>query len=448
MKDGNHVLYGHFGDEYMTLTRGDGVYVFDKHGQRFLDAAGGVCVVNIGYGVSEILDVMSKQAEILPFAYGGTVDNEPKQILASKLQDWAPPGMGETKTLFSSSGTEANEGAIRLAYQYHWERGNETKSKIIGRWQSYHGNTAGALAISGRTSWRKKHDLLLPDVPHIPPPYCYRCPWGLSYPGCALVCADELRRVISQEGPENIAAFIVEPIVGTSMSGVVPPPEYYGLIREICDQYDVLLIVDEVMTGIGRTGKKWGIDHWGVTPDIITSSKGISGGYAPLGAVILGEKVWKPIQGGSGEVTYGSTYGGNPLSCAVGVAVLNYIETHNLVERAGSMGEKLLSAFHDKLADLPNVGDIRGKGLLLGVELVLDKKTKETFPTEWNVSHKIEMEARNYGLIILAGVSGLVDGASGDHVEIAPPYIIDDDHVEFIASNVKRSIENVVGSLR
>lgn len=446
MTDRNHVLYGLFGQRYVTITRGEGVYLYDDAGKRYLDAVGGVCVVNIGHGVPEILNAMAAQAAQVAYTYGGIVDNQPRQQMAGKLQEWAPAGMGETKTLFLSGGAEANEGALKLAYQYHWERGKPAKRKVIGRWQSYHGNTIATLSMSGRTTWRNRPNVLLLDFPHIPPPYCYRCPWGKTYPGCGLPCAYELRRVIRQEGTDNIAAFIAEPVIGTSMSAVVPPPEYYPIIREICDEYDVLFIVDEVMSGVGRTGKKWGIEHWDVTPDIITASKGLAGGYAPLGAVILSEKVWKPIAEGSKSVTHSCTYGGNPVSCAVGVTVLDYIEKHDLVSRAGEMGDRLLARLREGLTDLPYVGDVRGKGLFAGIELVQDKETKEPFPPEWDVGFKIELEAIKNGLLILAGVTGLIDGVAGDHLELVPPYIIEDEHIDFIVTTLRKSIEDVIRS--
>ena len=442
----NHVLYGSFDGHYVTMTRGDGVYVYDGDGNRYLDAVGGVCVVNIGHGVQEIIDAINEQAAVLTYTYGGTVDNEPRQRLARKLQDWAPPGMGHTRTLFCSGGAEANEGALKLAYQYHRERGNPTKRKVIGRWQSYHGNTVATLSVSGRTAWRSSNSPLLIDLPHIPPPYCYRCPWDLTYPGCGLTCATELQRVIRQEGAENIAAFIAEPIIGTSMSAVVPPDEYYGIIRDICDENDILLISDEVMSGVGRTGKNWAIEHWGVAPDIITSSKGLAGGYSPLGALILGEKVWTAIADGSGRVSHSSTYGGNPLSCAVGLAVLDYIEEHGLVARAGEMGDRLIAALEEALLDIPYVGDVRGRGLFAGVELVAGKETKKPFPVEWDIGHRVEADALKNGLLVLAGVTGLVNGAAGDHIELVPPYVIEDEHVEFIVSTLRDSILSVCGN--
>ena len=443
----SNVLYGSMATKYRTLVRGEGVFVYDDTGKKYLDAASGVGVVNIGYGVEEVIQAMEKQARTLPFSYGGLVDNEPRRELARIIQHWAPAEMGETKSFFCSGGAEANEAALKIAYQYHWERGKPNKRKIVGRWQSYHGNTIGALSMSGRTKWRTMHSPFLLDFPHIPPPYCYRCPWGKSHQTCKLECAQELNRVILQEGPENVAAFIAEPIIGTSMSAVVPPPEYYPIIREICDEYELLFIVDEVMSGIGRTGKNWGIDHWGVIPDMITTAKGISSGYVPLAALIVSEKVWHAIAKGSQQLMHSYTYSGNPLSCATGVAVMQYIEEHDLVRRADMMGEGLLDMLREELGQLPFVGDIRGKGLFVGIELVADKETKEPFPAEWNVTVMVEEEAFENGLIVLGGVPGLIDGKAGDHIELVPPYIVEVDHLEFIVKTLKKSILSVVSKL-
>lgn len=446
-ENGTHVLYHEFGKTYKTVTRGEGVYVFDQDGKRYLDAIGGVGVANIGHGVKEVVEAITHQAQTLAFSYSGLVNNGPMQELASKLQGWAPAGMGETKTLFSSGGGEANEGALKLAYQYHWERGKPSKQKIIGRWQSYHGNSIGALSMSGRTQWRRMHSPYLLDFPHISPPYCYRCPWDRSYPGCGMACAEALRRVIRQHGPENVAAFIAEPVIGTSMSAIVPPPEYYPIIREICDEYDVLLIVDEVMSGIGRTGKKWGINHWQVTPDMITTSKGVSGGYAPLGTCTLRDKVWQAIANGSKAVMHSCTYGGNPLSCATGVAALNYIEAHNLVARAGEMGDRLMSKLEAGLGDVPYVGQVRGKGLFIGIEIVADRETKEPFPPDWGVTHRIEEETFENGLLILGGVTGLINGVGGDHFELLPPYTVEDEHLDFMVATVREAILKATSEL-
>ncbi len=444
----SHVLHGQFTKRYPTFVRGDGCYVFDVSGKRYLDAIGGVGVVNIGHGVEEVVKAIAEQAQTLAFTYGGVADNRPREKLAEKLQQWAPTGMGETRIFFCSGGAEANEAALKLAFQYHWERGQPTRRKVIGRWQSYHGNTIATLSLSGRTSWRRMYGPLLLDFPHIPPPYCYRCPWGRTYPECRLPCATDLRKIIQQEGPENIAAFIVEPIIGTSMSAVVPPAEYYPLIRQVCDEFDILLIADEVLSGVGRTGQKWGINHWDVSPDILTTSKGISGGYAPLGVAMLSEKVWKTISDGSQRVMHSYTYGGNPMCCAAGVAVLDYIERFDLVSRAGVMGEKLLGMLREQLGDSPHVGDIRGRGLFIGLEIVSDKETRNPFPLEWNVTARIEEAAFERGLLVLGGVEGLIDGASGDHLELLPPYTIEDDHLDFIVHTLGESIKEVLSQTR
>ncbi len=429
------------------MVEGEGVYVFDDEGNRYLDAIGGVGVVNIGHGVEGPIQAMADQTRKLAFTYGGEADNQPRQRLAAKLQSWSPPGMGETRSWFASGGGEANEGALKLAYQYHWERGDRTRHKIVGRWQSYHGNSIGALSMSGRTAWRRMFSPYLLDFPHIPPPYCYRCPWDLSHPECGIQCARELERVVKQEGPETVAAFIAEPVIGTSMSAVVPPPEYYPMVREICDRYGLLLIVDEVMSGVGRTGENWGIDHWDVTPDMITTAKGISGGYAPLSGLILHEKVWQTIADGSGKPMHSTTSSGNPVSCAAGVAVLDHIEEQNLVTRAGQMGEKLLRRLRERLGESPYVGDVRGKGLFIGVELVADKETKAPFPATWEITGRVEHAAFEQGLMLLGGVPGLLDGVGGDHFEILPPYTIDDDHVAFIVDTIEAAIDRVTGEL-
>jgi adenosylmethionine-8-amino-7-oxononanoate aminotransferase len=423
------------------------VYVFDDRGQQYLDAVGGVGVVNIGHGVEEVIQAITRQARLLSYNYCGTADNVPRQQLAEKLQQWAPAGMGHTRTLFCSGGAEATEAALKLAYQYHWERGRPGKQKVIGRWQSYHGNTIGALSAGGRTSWRKMHSPYLLNFPHIPPPYCYRCAWNAAYPGCGMQCAYELRRAIRQEGAETVAAFIAEPIIGTSLSAVVPPPEYYGIVRDTCDAYDVLFISDEVLTGVGRTGERWGIDHWKVAPDIITTAKGLGSGYSPLAAVIVRDRVWQAIAEGSRHVMHSYTFGGNPLSCAAGVAVLSYIEQHDLVSRARAMGDRLLMKLQAGLSGIPCVGEVRGKGLYVGVELVADKETRVPFPVEWDVAHRVQQAAFDHHLMILTGVTGLVDGIAGDHFELMPPYVVEDEHLDFIVDVLQQSISKVTQSL-
>jgi len=448
VRPADHVLYGDLKKaSHPQLTRGEGVYVFDSAGRRYLDAVGGVGVVNIGHGVGEIADAIAHQARTLAFAYAGEVDNSPRRELAERLQRWVPEGMGSTRVLFCSGGAEATEAALKLAYQYHWERGHRSKLQIVSRWQSYHGNTLGALSLSGRTQWRRMFAPYLLGFPHIPPPYCLRCAWNKTYPDCGMACAWELQRVVRQHDPDNVSAFIAEPVIGTSLSAVVPPSEYYPIVRTICDEHDLLLIADEVMSGIGRTGAKFGIDHWNVVPDIITVAKGISSGYAPLAAVILAEHVWRAIEEGTGRPMHSYTYGGNPLSCAAGRAVLDYIERHDLVESARRIGAELKQRLVEEVGSLPHVAQVRGIGLFLGVELVEDRRTNAPFPPQWDVTHRIVEKAFSKGLMILGGVTGSVDGIAGDHFEILPPYTIETTHVEEIVGILKESIGEVLKSL-
>ena len=422
----------------LQLVRGEGVYVIDSHGRRYLDAASGVGASILGHAVPEIVEAIREQAATLAFAYGGLVDNDQRQKLAAKLQEWAPGAMGETRILFCAGGAEANEGALKLAYQYHVERGAPTKRKVVGRWQSYHGNTIATLSMGGRTTARDMHQPLLLDFPHIRPPYPYR------YPGEDVARAQELAHVVSQEGARHIAAFIAEPVVGTSMSAVVPEPDYYPRIRAICDDADLLFIADEVITGVGRTGRRFAIEHWEVAPDVITLGKGLSAGYSPLAAIILAEPVWRAIADGSGSSSFGNTFGGNPLSCATGSAVIDYIEREDLVTRAGTMGARLRAELQATLSPLECVGEVRGVGLLLGVELVADRASKAPFAPELGVAERVVAAAERRGVLLLAGIPGLIDGVGGDHIELLPPYVIDNSHVAEIVHAVRASVEEVV----
>ena len=429
---------------YPVITRGKGVYIYDREGREYLDAVGGIAVVNVGHGVPEIITAMTEQAQRVAFVHGGSFANEPAQALAEELATWSPAGMRHV--LLLAGGSEATETAMKLARQYHVERGRTSKYRIISRWTSYHGNTIGALSMSGRTAWRWEFVPYLQNFPKIHPPYCYRCPYGKTYPSCQVACADDLERVITLEGPDSIAAFIAEPVIGTSAAGVMPPPEYYPRIREICDKYDVLFIADEVITGIGRTGKNFGIEHWGVVPDMITTAKALSSGYAPLAAVILHDRVYDAIARGSGRTTQGFTYSGHPLSAAVGLAVLKYLKAHDLVANAGRIGKHLLERL-STLKRFPIVGDVRGTGLILGVEFVADPATKRPFPPEAGVTRRIVEATLAEGVVVVPGMSGLIDGVAGDHIQISPPYIFTEAHVEQLMRALEVAIQKVMGEL-
>ncbi len=434
---GDRIFHRTLKKDWRFITRGDGIYLYDTGGKRYLDAAAGVHVVSIGHGVKEIVDAMEEQASKVCFTYGRFL-TQSQVDLAEKITELAPEGL--SRVFYVSGGSEATEAAMKIARKYHIETGNPKKYKVIARWQGWHGNTIGALSMSGRTPWREDYVPYLLDFPHIPPPFCYRCPYGQTHPDCRLSCADELERVITQEGSEYISAFIAEPILGTSAAGVTPPPDYYPAIREICDRHNVLLIIDEVVTGFGRTGLNFGIEHWKVTPDIMATGKGLSSGYTPIAATIAHERLYDAIYSESTSFTHGHTYGGNPLSCAVALAVQNYIQEHNLVSRCAEMGELMLHKLRD-LQELPIVGEVRGKGLLIGMEFVADKNKGTPFDASKDVTSMIVNSAFENGVLIMPGAPGLVNGVSGDHIAISPPFTINEDEVSVVVNVLGEAIE-------
>lgn len=441
--DLDYVWYSYPNEKYPLIEKGEGVFLFDELGNRYFDASSGALVVNIGHGVKKVAEAMKKQAETLTYLSRTHFINKPLLEFARKIGEMAPGDLN--KVLPVSGGSEAIEVAIKLARKYFVESKMVSKYKIISRWNSYHGNTIAGLSLSGRPAFRNDYIPLLLNIPHIPPAYCYRCPFDREYPNCEIMCAHYLEYIIKQEGPGNIAAFIAEPIGGATMGAVVPPKEYYGIIREICDKYEVVMIMDEVMTGIGRTGKNFAIEHWNVIPDIIVFAKGVSGGYAPLGGIVARDKFYQKIKDNSGSFLGGYTYGGNPLSVAVGVAALNYISENNLVSRSEEMGKY----FFNKLEVLfkhPTVGDIRGKGLMIGVEFVKNRKTKEPFDSQVKYYQRVTHRAFSKGLILYSG-SGFVDGGLGDHILIGPPFIITKEQIDEIVGILDETLSELEDDL-
>lgn len=437
----NNILSRDLINEHLLIEKGEGCYIFDKNGNQYLDAVGGAAVVNCGHSVPEIVQSIYEQLKKLCYV-NSSFSNQPKIELAEQLSKLVPKKMGKVKTIFCSGGSEATESALKMARQFNVERNKLSKYKIISRWLSYHGNTLGALSMSGRLSWRAKYIPLLLDFPHIPPPYCYRCWYNKQYPHCNLECAWELERIINFEGQDSISAFICEPIIGTTATGVTPPNEYFEIIRQICDKYNVLLIVDEVITGLGRTGKNFGINHWNISPDMIVVGKGLSGGYTPLAGLIVSEEIWKVLANGSGGFDHSFTYSGNPLSCAAGKAVLDYMQEKKLIKRSEEMGNKLFEKLQS-FNEIDIVGDIRGKGLLQGIEFVCNKQTKKPFPSEKKISEKIVKEAFKRGLLVISGLQGTLNGIEGDHIQITPPYIINEEQIDFLVKTLKESILEV-----
>ena len=441
-----NVIYRDLNTAYPTLVRGEGIYLFDAAGKRYIDGSGGSAAVTaIGHGVAEVVDAMAAQAGKLAYAPMHAFSTEAIEECARLVvEEFAPEGLD--RVWFVSGGSEAAENAVKMALQYQRDRGQASRHIVISRWQSYHGATLASLSWSGNAARRRPYSAAMPSAEHIPPCNPYR-PWFDSATGdYGPDSAAYLDRVIKQLGAENVAAFIAEPVVGATLGAVPAAPGYFQTIREICDRHGVVFIADEVMSGFGRTGRKFGIDHWGVTPDLIVCAKGIAGGYAPLGAVIARSEIVGEVRRRSGSFVIGHTSSGNPLSCAIGAAVLRYVRDRGLIANAESTG----AYFQRRLVELEQkhgmIGDVRGLGLLLGIEFVHDRTTKEPFPVDWKVGKRIGDATLERGLVSYPG-SGTVDGVSGDHLLYAPPLTITPDQVDELIAILDDSLSAVAAEL-
>jgi adenosylmethionine-8-amino-7-oxononanoate aminotransferase len=434
-----HVFHRRLGHDYPVVDRGQGCYLYDSTGKCYLDASGGALVVNIGHGVAEIVEAMATQARRVSFAHGTQFTSEPLEAYAAAVGDVSP--VPDPRVYLVSGGSEAVETALKLARQVCVARGEPGRYKIVARWSSYHGATLGALSASGRTPLRRPYAPLLADFPHIPPAYCYRCPLGGTYPSCGVVCADALEVEILRQGPETVAAFIAEPVVGATLAAAVPPPEYWPRVREICDRHGLLLIADEVMTGFGRTGRWFAVEHWNVTPDILVTAKGASGGYCPLGLVLAKGELVEAIRSGPGNFVHGFTYANSVMGAATGLAVLCYLKAHDLVTASARMGEYLLQRLAS-LRGLPSVGDVRGLGLMAGVELVAEKASKRPFPRAQRIAERVQAAAMARGIIIYCG-TGLADGIDGDAVLLGPPFVVTQSEIDKVIGVLRDAISEV-----
>jgi adenosylmethionine-8-amino-7-oxononanoate aminotransferase len=443
-EDLGHTFVPNWAAPHLVLDHGEGVYVYDVGGKRYLDGLGGIHVVSIGYGVRKVADAMAAQAAKIPFAYGSQFVTRPRLELAERVIALAPPGMA--RAYFVSGGSEANEVALAMARQYHLARGKPSKQRIIGRWHSFHGLTMATLAMSGHVARRADYQPYLLNFPHVAPPYSLRCPDCRAGRSCAIHGAAALERAIELEGAENVAAFIAEPIVGTTSGALTPPPGYYEQIRAICDKNDILFIADEVITGFGRTGLNFGIQHWDAVPDLITSAKGLSSGYAPIGAVLLRENVWEAFAASNrGGFVIGHTFSGHPVSCAAALAVLDYLEEHQLIERSATMGALLKRKLEVLATRCPFIGEVRGKGLLLGLELVRDRTTLEPFDRAERVQERVVEAALARGLI-LVGSAGFAEHGQGDHVIVSPPFVITESQCDELVAILEASLAAVLPS--
>ncbi len=417
---------------FPLAVRGEGAWIVDEAGRRYLDACGGAMVVGAGHGVAEIAAAVAAQAHRLAYVNGTQFTNAAAEELASELAELLPEPL--RFSYFLSSGSEAVEAAVKLARQYWCERGRPGKWKVISRNPSYHGNTLAALALSGREHYRRTFRPLLLDLPRIPAPDPYRHPGA----ACAACNGEALAAEIAAQGPETVAAFLAEPILGSSGGAVVPPPAYYRRVAELCREHEILYIADEVLTGCGRTGKWFAFQHYDPVPEIVVLGKGLNGGYAPLSAVVASREIVAALAGGSGAFNHAQTYCNNPVACAAGAATVRYLKRHDLVARCAEMSGAFFAALAT-LACHPAVGDVRGAGLLAGIELVLDRATREPMPRAWRFAERLADRAREEGLLVWPN-AGHADGTRGDLLMLAPPLTITREEVTEIAARLGRAL--------
>ncbi|MCP4722296.1 MAG: aspartate aminotransferase family protein [Desulfobacteraceae bacterium] len=413
--------------------KAQGLFIEDENQKQYMDASGGAIVVNAGHGRKQIAKAVYDQILSHDYIHPTMFTTQPVEMLATLLAKKAPGDIN--RFYFLSGGSEANEAAIKLARQIHIENGDESKYRLIGRWKSYHGLTLGSLGAMGRTSFKTNFAPLLKENLHIPAPYCYRCSFGLEYPSCKVRCALALDEAIENAGPKTISAFIAETIPGASIAASLPPKEYLKTIQEICHHHNVLLILDEVMCGMGRTGEWFAYNHFDVVPDIVTLGKGLAGGVIALSALGVKETHFNAIREKSGTFMHGGTFSHHPVAAVAGVALIKILEQEKLVERVRIKGEKLGKLLKKHLLPLAQVGDVRGKGFLWGVELVKDKKTKRPFKRSLKTVEGVWDNLFEKGYIIYKSTA--LAGADGDALVIAPPYIIEDNEMEMLVQTIK-----------
>ena len=437
----SNVFPRHSSYDLPNAVGGDGCYIIDEKGKRYLDASGGAAVSCLGHSDKTIQKAIIEQTEKLAFAHTSFFTSEPAELLANLLAKHSPEGLD--KVYFVSSGSEAVEASLKLARQYFVEIGKPEKHKVISRKQSYHGNTLGALAAGGNIWRRSFFEKLLVETSLISPCYPYRHQTqdetDLEY---GLRVANELEEEIINLGSKNVMAFIAETVVGATAGALTPVSGYFKRVREICDKYNVLLILDEVMCVMGRTGSLFACDEEDVIPDILTIAKGLGAGYQPIGAMICQNFIYDAIANGSGFFQHGHTYLGHPVACAASLSVLNKLVNENFSSQVKEKGQYLQKNLEMHLVQNQYVGDIRGRGLFRGIEIVKDRSTKEPFQKKLNIAGKIKKQALDIGLICYP-MQGTVDGSKGDHILIAPPFIINESEINEISTKLKSTIDLV-----
>ncbi|WP_124096132.1 aspartate aminotransferase family protein [Burkholderia gladioli] len=427
-----------------VAVAGDGIELIDSTGKRYIDACGGAAVSCLGHSNARVIEAIKRQAERLPYAHSSFFTTEPVEELADRLIEAAPAGLGHV--YFTSGGSESIEAALKLARQYFVEIGQPARRHFIARRQSYHGNTLGALAIGGNP-WRREPFLpLLIDAHHVSPCYAYREQRAdESEEAFAQRLADELESRILELGPETVAAFVAETVVGATAGAVPPVRAYFRKIRAVCDKYGVLLILDEIMSGMGRTGHLFACEEDGIAPDILTIAKGLGAGYQPIGATLASDRIYDAIVGGTGFFQHGHTYIGHATACAAALEVQRVIAEEGLLDNVRERGEQLRAQLRERFADHEAVGDVRGRGLFVGVEFVADRGTRQPFDPSLRLHAALRREAMARGLMVYP-MGGTVDGRQGDHVLLAPPFICSAEQIDIIVGRLAQSLDAALAS--
>jgi len=435
----NYIMQRDISADLPIAVKGDGIYLIDSNGKKYLDGCSGAAVSCLGHSDISVINAIKSQLDKLAYAHTSFMTSNPAEELAEMLIDKAPSNF--EKVYFLSGGSEANETALKLVRQYHLENNEPKRKNIIARYQSYHGNTLATLGVGGNVKRKEPFLPYLSDcMHHINPAYAYRLKDNNeTLDEYGIRAANYLEEKILELGSETVAAFIMEPLVGSTLGAVGAPLSYYKKIDEICNKYGVLLVFDEIMCGTGRTGYMFSSEYTGVKPDIITIAKGIGGGYQPLAATLISKKICTAIQEGSGQFSHGHTYIGHPTACAAGIAVLKAFEDRNLLENVQKMGKLLKDTLKKRFKDHNYIGDIRGKGLFLGIELVKDKDTKECFDPTLKLFVQIKKTAKELGLLCYP-MGGTDFGKAGDHILLAPPFIINEEQVIELVDKLENSI--------
>lgn len=441
----SHVLHRNLNQEYPTAVKGDGPYIVDREGRRYLDASGGAAVSCLGHSDEAVAQAIKDQVSQLAYAHTSFFTSDPMEQLADFLIERAPAGLDSV--YFVSGGSEAVEAALKLARQYFVEIGQPQRKHLIARRQSYHGNTLGALATGGNAWRRQQFEPLLINVSHVSPCYAYRDQQPDETPeAMGIRLAAELEEEILRLGAENVMAFVAEPVVGATLGAVTAVPGYFRRIREVCDRYGVLLILDEVMCGMGRTGSLFAAEQESVTADLITIAKGLGAGYQPIGATLVSQRIRDAIANGSGFFQHGHTYIGHATACAAALAVQQTIEARDLLTRVNVLGEGLKARLNERFAHHAHVGDIRGRGLFQGLELVADRDSRKPFDASLKLHARLKKAAMAEGLMCYP-MGGTLDGRQGDHILLAPPFILQESHLDEITTKLGRAIDTTLASL-